>query len=180
MRPWLAGTTERGDSTWGAEPSLTELADMPPSSAVFNALYLNFFTPFSYAQLLLLLAHNMTDSNEFEHEVCGEHTSKFPLLAARVLRMPCRPSWLAKEVQRSFRLLKALITPFHPAGAQLADMVDDPATKSPLNGVAEPHTPYLGREERMMLEKGKAEHRETTAAARRALQASRHLPACWQ
>lgn len=30
-------------------------------------------------------------------------------------------------------------------------------------------SPYLGREERQLLEQGKAEHRETTASARRAL-----------
>lgn len=56
-------------------------------------------------------------------------------------------------------------------------MTDAPAAHSRSNGVTEPQTPYLGREERILLEQGKAAHRETTAAARRALQASRHLPA---
>ncbi|KAL4421487.1 hypothetical protein ABPG75_010778 [Micractinium tetrahymenae] len=49
-------------------------------------------------------------------------------------------------------------------------MEEAPEAYSRPGGVAEPPTPYLGREERMLLEQGKAEHRETTAAARRALQ----------
>ncbi|KAL4432230.1 hypothetical protein ABPG77_005992 [Micractinium sp. CCAP 211/92] len=48
-------------------------------------------------------------------------------------------------------------------------MLDAPEAHS-RTVVAEPPTPYLGREERMLLDLGKAEHRETTATARRALQ----------
>jgi hypothetical protein len=38
------------------------------------------------------------------------------------------------------------------------------------NGGTLSHTPYLGTEERQLLERGKAEHRSTTATAKRALQ----------
>ena len=52
-------------------------------------------------------------------------------------------------------------------------MADTPTHAPRPNGGTLSDTPYLGTEERQLLERGKAEHRSTTATAKRALQVGR-------